>query len=50
MVLICSIDGAGTLIAKQRDLIAGITCEIEFAHKINRQVAIYFSIVRLRAC
>jgi len=42
--------GAATLTARQRLRIAGMTRVDELQHKIRRQVAQYFSIVRLSAC
>lgn len=47
---ISSSDGDGTRIPRQRLRMAGITCEMELAHNISRQVAMYFSIVRRKAC
>lgn len=50
MEIICSEDGAATRTPKHRLLIAGMTRDVEFDKSISRQVATYFSIVRLRAC
>lgn len=50
MLTISSTFGADTLMPKQRLRIAGITRDVEFTHKMMRQVAIYFSIVRRNAC
>lgn len=47
---ISDIDGAGTLIPKHRDLIAGRTRDVEFAQSISLHVVTYFSIVLRRAC
>lgn len=45
-----SVLGRGTLIARQRLLIGPMTLEVEVEHKMRRQVPMYFSIVRRRAC
>lgn len=50
ILFMSEIDGAGTLIPKHRDLIAGRTRDVEFAQSISLHVATYFSIVRRRAC
>lgn len=48
--LTSSVLGRGTLIARQRLRIGPITLEVEVEHKMRRQVPMYFSIVRRRAC
>jgi len=45
-----SFAGAATLTARHRLRIAGMTRVEELQHKMRRQVAQYFSIVRLSAC
>jgi len=45
-----SLVGAATLTAKHRLRIAGITRVDELQQRIRRQVAQYFSMVRLNAC
>ena len=42
--------GAGILIPKHRDLMAGITLLVELQDKMIRQVCMYFSIVLRKAC
>lgn len=48
--LTSSVLGRGTLIAKQRLLIGPITLEVELQQRMRRQVDIYFSMVRRKAC
>lgn len=48
--LTSSVLGRGTLIARQRLLIGPMTLEVEVEHKMRRQVLMYFSIVRRKAC
>ena len=43
-------DGAATLSPRHLLLIAGMTLLVELQHKINLQLAMYFSMVRRRAC
>jgi hypothetical protein len=42
--------GAGTLMARHLLWSGAIIFEVEFAHRIKRQVVMYFSMVLLRAC
>ncbi|KAG7224565.1 hypothetical protein INR49_011317 [Caranx melampygus] len=42
--------GRGTLIARQRLRIGPMTLEVELEQRMRRQVAMYFSIVRRKAC
>lgn len=50
MIFTSSELGRGTLIARQRLRIGSMTLEVEVEHRIRRQVAMYFSIVRRKAC
>ena len=45
-----SVLGKGTLTARHRLWIGPMTFEVEVEHRMRRQVAIYFSIVRRKAC
>lgn len=48
--LTSSVLGRGTLIARQRLLIGPMTLEVEVEQRMSLQVAMYFSIVRRKAC
>lgn len=48
--LTSSVLGRGTLTARQRLLIGPMTLEVEVEHRMSRQVLMYFSIVRRKAC
>lgn len=48
--LTSSVLGRGTLMARQRLRIGPMTLEVEVEHKMRRQVPMYFSIVRRKAC
>lgn len=45
-----SVVGRGTLMARHRLRIGPMTLEVDVEHRIRRQVAMYFSIVRRKAC
>src|SRR6056297_1829354 len=49
MAQMLSCDGAATLIPRHRERTGSITLEALLQHKIRRQAAVYFSIVRRRA-
>lgn len=48
--LTSSVLGRGTLIARQRLRIGPMTLEVEVEQRMRRQVYMYFSIVRRKAC
>ena len=48
--LASSVLGRGTLMARQRLRIGPMTLEVEVEHRMRRQVLMYFSIVRRKAC
>lgn len=48
--LASSVLGKGTLTARHRLWMGPMTFEVEVEHRMRRQVAIYFSIVRRKAC
>lgn len=48
--LTSSMLGAGIRTARHRLLIGAMTFDVELQHRINLQVAIYFSMVRRNAC